>query len=331
MNTGVGLMVPPRVRMGAHDAHYAGELVDGARMLALFGDVATELFIRLNGDEGLFRAYEAIEFLAPVRAGDGRTLTRSAPSAPPPRPSPPHPPRRARHGRRGSSFDSSRFRLRPRRRPRTAPARRGRRRSSRGRPRRRPPTPRWSICPRRRGSRADLPRHPTRPRSTHLRPHRLAEASGVRAPCPQGATRTRTPSLLGPAPLRSAAPLSAASGLRRRAGVPGRPLILLILRCPVRMPRPGVPPWHHARPPRGPRPEHAGQARQRVAGRRHEGSKLREQRHRRHHQVGRAVPPRLTKPARHAAVLPHRGCGCPGTSCPSRRSGGASTRSRGSG
>ncbi len=56
--------------MGAHDAHYAGELVDGARMLALFGDVATELLIRLDGDEGLFRAYEGVEFLAPVLAGD---------------------------------------------------------------------------------------------------------------------------------------------------------------------------------------------------------------------------------------------------------------------
>jgi 3-keto-5-aminohexanoate cleavage enzyme len=56
--------------MGAHDAHYAGELVDGARMLALFGDVATELLIRLDGDEGLFRAYESVEFLAPVLAGD---------------------------------------------------------------------------------------------------------------------------------------------------------------------------------------------------------------------------------------------------------------------
>ncbi len=70
MNTGVGLTVTLRVRMGAHDAHYAGELVDGARVLALFGDVATELLIRLDGDEGLFRAYEGIEFLAPVRAGD---------------------------------------------------------------------------------------------------------------------------------------------------------------------------------------------------------------------------------------------------------------------
>ena len=70
MSTGVGLTVTLRVRMGAHDAHYAGELVDGARILALFGDVATELLIRLDGDEGLFRAYSGIEFLAPVRAGD---------------------------------------------------------------------------------------------------------------------------------------------------------------------------------------------------------------------------------------------------------------------
>ncbi len=59
-----------RLRMGAHDAHYGGNLVDGARMLALFGDVATELLIRHDGDEGLFRAYDAVEFLAPVRAGD---------------------------------------------------------------------------------------------------------------------------------------------------------------------------------------------------------------------------------------------------------------------
>jgi 3-aminobutyryl-CoA ammonia-lyase len=59
-----------RLRMGTHDAHYAGDLVDGARMLQLFGDVATELLIRHDGDEGLFRAYESVEFLAPVHAGD---------------------------------------------------------------------------------------------------------------------------------------------------------------------------------------------------------------------------------------------------------------------
>jgi 3-keto-5-aminohexanoate cleavage enzyme len=66
----IGTKATLRVRLGAHDAHYAGELVDGARMLALFGDVATELLIRLDGDEGLFRAYESVEFLAPVFAGD---------------------------------------------------------------------------------------------------------------------------------------------------------------------------------------------------------------------------------------------------------------------
>src|ERR1700743_1399485 len=66
----IGTKVTLRVRMGAHDAHYAGELVDGARMLALFGDLATELLIRLDGDEGLFRAYESVEFLAPVFSGD---------------------------------------------------------------------------------------------------------------------------------------------------------------------------------------------------------------------------------------------------------------------
>lgn len=59
-----------RLRMGAHDAHYAGHLVDGARMLQLFGDVATELLIRSDGDEGLFVAYDSVEFLAPVRSGD---------------------------------------------------------------------------------------------------------------------------------------------------------------------------------------------------------------------------------------------------------------------
>lgn len=64
------LKVTQRLRMGSHDAHYAGELVDGARCLGLFGDVATELLIRHDGDEGLFRAYDSVEFLAPVRAGD---------------------------------------------------------------------------------------------------------------------------------------------------------------------------------------------------------------------------------------------------------------------
>lgn len=67
---GVGLTASVRLRLSAHDAHYGGGLVDGAKNLALFGDVATELLIRLDGDEGLFRAYESVEFLAPLHAGD---------------------------------------------------------------------------------------------------------------------------------------------------------------------------------------------------------------------------------------------------------------------
>ncbi len=71
----IGTRVTSRLRMSAHDARYAGELVDGARVLALFGDVATELLVRLDGDEGLFRAYESVEFLAPVFAGDFLEVT----------------------------------------------------------------------------------------------------------------------------------------------------------------------------------------------------------------------------------------------------------------
>ena len=59
-----------RLRMSSKDAHYGGELVDGAHMVHLFGDVATELLIKLDGDEGLFCAYDSIEFLEPVFAGD---------------------------------------------------------------------------------------------------------------------------------------------------------------------------------------------------------------------------------------------------------------------
>lgn len=58
------------IRLRMHEAHYAGGLVDGAKMLQLFGDVATEILIRLDGDEGLFKAYEMVEFMAPVYVGD---------------------------------------------------------------------------------------------------------------------------------------------------------------------------------------------------------------------------------------------------------------------
>ncbi|MDI3547509.1 MAG: 3-aminobutyryl-CoA ammonia-lyase [Halanaerobiales bacterium] len=59
-----------RVRMSSHESHYAGDLIDGAKMLEIFGDIATELLIRHDGDEGLFAAYDNVEFTAPVYVGD---------------------------------------------------------------------------------------------------------------------------------------------------------------------------------------------------------------------------------------------------------------------
>jgi len=59
-----------RVRMSSSDAHYGGNLISGAKILELFGDVATELLIENDGDEGLLAGYEKIDFLAPVYAGD---------------------------------------------------------------------------------------------------------------------------------------------------------------------------------------------------------------------------------------------------------------------
>lgn len=56
--------------MSSADAHYGGSLVDGARVLALFGDAATELLVAMDGDEGLFLRYDEVEFKAPVYAGD---------------------------------------------------------------------------------------------------------------------------------------------------------------------------------------------------------------------------------------------------------------------
>ncbi len=59
-----------RLRLSQADAHYGGNLVAGARLMELFGDVATELCIRSDGDEGLFAGYSSVEFLAPAYAGD---------------------------------------------------------------------------------------------------------------------------------------------------------------------------------------------------------------------------------------------------------------------
>jgi 3-aminobutyryl-CoA ammonia-lyase len=77
----VGLAVTHSRYVPHSHAHYGGSLVDGAYVLGLFGDVATEMCIRTDGDEGLFAAYSDVQFRAPVRAGDvievTATLTRA--------------------------------------------------------------------------------------------------------------------------------------------------------------------------------------------------------------------------------------------------------------
>ncbi len=76
----VGLTVTHRRYVPYGHAHYAGHLVDGAYALGLFGDVATEVCVVLDGDEGLFASYSDVQFRAPVRAGDvvevSATVTR---------------------------------------------------------------------------------------------------------------------------------------------------------------------------------------------------------------------------------------------------------------
>jgi len=71
----VGERVVHRRYVPYSHAHYAGNLVDGAYSLGLFGDVATEMCIRTDGDEGLFASYSDVQFLAPVRAGDVLEIT----------------------------------------------------------------------------------------------------------------------------------------------------------------------------------------------------------------------------------------------------------------
>lgn len=66
----VGTVVTHRRYVPYSHAHYAGNLVDGAYSLGLFGDVATEMCIRTDGDEGLFASYSDVQFTAPVHAGD---------------------------------------------------------------------------------------------------------------------------------------------------------------------------------------------------------------------------------------------------------------------
>lgn len=71
----VGTRVVHRRYVPYSHAHYAGNLVDGAYSLGLFGDVATELCIVTDGDEGLFASYDDVQFRAPVRAGDVLEIT----------------------------------------------------------------------------------------------------------------------------------------------------------------------------------------------------------------------------------------------------------------
>ena len=71
----LGLTVKHRRYVPHAHAHYGGDLVDGAYALGLFGDVATELCIRMAGDEGLFASYSDVRFVAPVRAGDVLEVT----------------------------------------------------------------------------------------------------------------------------------------------------------------------------------------------------------------------------------------------------------------
>ena len=70
MSAHVGLSVTQRRYVKHGDAHYGGNLVDGAYVLGLFGDVATEACIRMDGDEGLFASYSDVQFRAPVLGGD---------------------------------------------------------------------------------------------------------------------------------------------------------------------------------------------------------------------------------------------------------------------
>jgi 3-aminobutyryl-CoA ammonia-lyase len=71
----LGLMVTHQRYVPYSHAHYGGSLVDGAYVLGLFGDVATEACIRTDGDEGLFASYSEVQFRAPVRAGDVLTVS----------------------------------------------------------------------------------------------------------------------------------------------------------------------------------------------------------------------------------------------------------------
>ncbi len=66
----LGLTVVHRRYVPHADAHYGGGLVAGGYLLGLLGDVATEVCVRTDGDEGLFASYSDVQFRGPVQAGD---------------------------------------------------------------------------------------------------------------------------------------------------------------------------------------------------------------------------------------------------------------------
>ena len=74
MADGDGIEASLRIRVGSEDAHY-GTIAAGAYVMQLFGDLATEITVRRDGDEGLLRAYDQVEFLSPVRPGDFLSAT----------------------------------------------------------------------------------------------------------------------------------------------------------------------------------------------------------------------------------------------------------------
>lgn len=59
-----------RLRLAPSDARYAGRLAAGSKAMEIFADLETELALREGGDEGLCVAYDLVEFLEPLRAGD---------------------------------------------------------------------------------------------------------------------------------------------------------------------------------------------------------------------------------------------------------------------
>ena len=66
----VGSKVGHHVMRRGADGHYVGGLVNGARIVDMWGDVGTELMVYVDGDISLFLGYKNIKFTAPVYVGD---------------------------------------------------------------------------------------------------------------------------------------------------------------------------------------------------------------------------------------------------------------------